>query len=138
MQFDFVATNPSGRPLVVVEAKRLAPTSPDWARQFHRNLLAHGSFDAEWLLIVTPDRAYAFRERDPEASPDVVVDMRSRLKPYFKRLDATPDSISSSTFDHVVAWWLEDLAMGRLEDLELRPSGLGSQLEGATIVRQAA
>ena len=139
MLFDFLALDSTGKRLVAVEAKRLAPTSPDWARQFHRNLLAHGGLDAEWFVVVTPEHAYAFREDgDPDSLPEVVIDTRSRLQHYLKKLDTTAANVSPGTFEHVVAWWLEDLAMGRVKDKELQASGLASQLEGATIVRDAA
>lgn len=141
VQYDFAAYDQTGRPKVVVEAKRRFGSSAEWASQFRRNLLAHGRpLPGELFVIVAPDRIYTWRAgAQGDAHPDAVIDAVPLLAPYFERAHTEPDKIDPMAFELLVAWWLEDVArQAQAPDERLKASGLAEALAGARIAREVA
>ncbi len=102
-----------GQLVGIAEVKNKIGTSPEWAAQFRRNLLAHGTYPrAAYFLIVTPDRVYLWggdTQLTDTADPHYAADIRLMLEPYFQRAGVEPDVISGPAFEFLVSAWLSDL-----------------------------
>lgn len=58
-QWDLLAYNRDGLLVLSVEVKRLNGISPEWAAQFRRSILAHGTFSrTPYFLMAFPDLFY--------------------------------------------------------------------------------
>ena len=69
---DLALYDRSGRLAAVAEVKSRFGTSREWAAQTRRNILAHGApSDADFFLLVTPDRLYLWKDAgtDPIGVP---------------------------------------------------------------------
>lgn len=103
--------------IAVVEIKNKLGTSGDWAAKARRNILANGGWiRAEFLLFVTPDRLYVWKNAgtDPvEVQPHYEVDMRSEFKRYLERVGLDPGRISRSTFELLVGSWISEIIWSR-------------------------
>ncbi|MYE00380.1 MAG: hypothetical protein F4Y03_03755 [Alphaproteobacteria bacterium] len=102
-----------GRLTAIAEVKAKLGTSADWAAKTRRNLLDYGAFgDAEFFLIVTPDKIYLWKDAgtspDP-VPPTYVVDTESELGRYFRRTGIQPESISGHAFELLVSAWLSSV-----------------------------
>jgi hypothetical protein len=63
---DILLFDREGRRLLVAEVKNKRNTSPKWAAELRRNLLAHEGFrHAEFFLVLTPDHLYFWGECPP-------------------------------------------------------------------------
>ena len=87
---DLVLYNRDGKLIAVAEVKTKFGTSREWAAQLRRNVLAHGGYrNADFFLLVTPDKLYVWKDAGVEPTavlPNYVIDARPLLKPYFKLL----------------------------------------------------
>ena len=103
----------SGRLTAVVEIKNKLGTSSEWAAQMRRNLLAHGGpCNAEFFLLITPDRLYLWKDTgsDPVCIPPTYeADPQPVFAPYFERASVVPHQVSGYTFELLVAAWLGDV-----------------------------
>ena len=102
-----------GRLTVVAEVKAKLGTSADWAAELRRSLLDYGAFgDAEFFLIVTPDKIYLWKDAgtglDP-VLPTYVVDTESELGHYFRNIGTGPERISGHAFELLVSAWLSNV-----------------------------
>lgn len=141
MRYDFGAYDDTGHLKVVVEAKRSIGTSADWALKFRRNLLAHGKpLPGDLFVVVAPDKIYAWHARaEMDARPDLDIDARPILAPYFERAKTQPSQIDPLAFELLVAWWLEDVARNTTDPSEdTIASPLAKALAGARIARTVA
>ncbi len=111
MLYDFGAYDAHGQLKVVVEAKKRIGTSAEWALEFRRNLFAQGgSLPGAVFVVVSPDKIYQWsNDASIDAGPDVEVDAKPLLGPYFERANTKPEQIDPQAFELLVAWWLEDL-----------------------------
>lgn len=141
---DFATEGPPGSPGLIVEAKRIRRSAPEWARDWRRNLLRHepeGLTDVI-LALVTLERVFVWPTgADPDALPSFVFDTLEHLGAYFRRVKAAPGSMSPRGFEELVSWWLEDLTdpqrVARLPEHqrgELERSGMLAALQGAQVV----
>jgi hypothetical protein len=116
---DILLFDREGRRLLVAEAKNKRNTSPTWAAELRRNLLAHEGFrHAEFFLVLTPDHLYLWRgmSADPvPVPPDYVVDSRPLFLPYLQRAGLDLDRISSPVFELMAISWLSDLVHSKRE-----------------------
>jgi hypothetical protein len=112
---DFVGYNQRGQVVLLAEAKSQLGTTDQWAAQLRRNILAHGSLPpAPFFLIATPDRVYIWKQKESDmeaASPDLVLEARHALGPYFAKLGRPISQLGREAFQHMVHWWLNDLAL---------------------------
>lgn len=110
---DLILYRQDGRPVAVAEVKMKLGTSPEWAAQLRRNVLAHGGFrPAEFFLLVTPEWIYLWRDAGTEpvaVPPTFVIDARPLLKPYFDAAKVAAHQIDGHAFELVVGAWLADL-----------------------------
>jgi hypothetical protein len=132
-----------GRLVGLVEVKNKLGTTIEWARQTRRNLLAHRDLpEADYFLIVTPDRLYIWRRSasDPTAAePDHVIDAREVFGRYFRDARLEPEAMSGFSFEMVVGSWLSDLARSDVElSRDLRDSGLAAAIREGHIEYEAA
>jgi hypothetical protein len=147
--FDFVLHSRDQRLTTLVEVKSKPNTSASWAAQLRRNRLAHGQSSprGDFLLLVTPDRLYLWKEADADSArlmPSFEADARPLFAPYFQRAGVSASVASPHAFELVVAAWLGDLVRGAdspeklsAEQPWLIESGLldavtGGQIEYAT------
>ncbi len=121
---DFTLYDRSGRLTAVVEIKNKLGTSSEWAAQMRRNLLAHGGpCNADFFLLITPDRLYLWKETDPDPvciPPTYEADPQPVFAPYFERASVVPHQVSGYAFELLVAAWLGDVIRST-EPTEERP-----------------
>lgn len=142
---DLTLFDAHGQIAALVEVKKKVGTTPEWAAEFRRNILAHGGFPrAEFFLIVTPDHIYLWRGAGVEpvvVPPTAVLPAESALAPYLERMRAGIDVMSGSGFAGVVGIWLEDLAWAETRSLPgdpatlraLRDTGLPEAVSGGRV-----
>ena len=110
---DLVLYDRGGRLTAVAEVKNRHGTSQEWAAQTRRNILAHGSsFNADYFLLVTPDRLYLWKDTgtDPvKIPPTFEADTQSEFAPYFEKAGLDPRNISGAAFELLVSTWLGDV-----------------------------
>lgn len=111
---DFIAYDRDGRVLLLAEAKSRHGTSESWAAGLRRNMLSHGLLpDSKYFLIATPENLYLWRHEKSDATtapPEVTVDAKKVLEPYFQKLQQEPSKIGPEAFEHLVLAWLKDIA----------------------------
>jgi len=116
---DIILFDREGRRLLVAEVKNKRDTTPKWAAELRRNLLAHEGFrHAEFFLVLTPDRLYLWRGKpaDPEpVPPDFVTEGGPLFRPYLERSGLDLDHLSSPVFELMATFWLSDLVHSRRE-----------------------
>ena len=114
---DILLFDREGRRLLVAEVKNKRNTTPKWAAELRRNLLAHEGFrHAEFFLVLTPDHLYLWRGMTAEpVAPDYVVDSHPLFLPYLQRAGLDLDRISSPVFELMAISWLSDLVHSRRE-----------------------
>ena len=110
---DLALYDRSGRLTAVAEIKNRLGTSDEWAARTRRNILAHGGFcNADFFLLITPDRLYLWKDAGTEPAevpPTYVTDTQSEFEPYFERAGVDPHSVSGAAFELLVAAWLVDV-----------------------------
>ena len=110
---DLALYDRGGRLTAVAEIKSRFGTSRKWAAQTRRNILAHGaSCNADYFLLVTPDRLYLWKDAgtDPvQIPPTFEADTQSEFAPYFERAGLDPRDISGHAFELLVFAWLGDV-----------------------------
>ena len=113
LRADLALYDGNGRLTAVAEIKNISGTSPRWAAQTRRNILAHGDhWEADFFLLITPDRLYVWKDAGVasiEQPPTYEADAARLLAPYFKNADIDPHEVSGQAFELVVASWLSDL-----------------------------
>ena len=113
-EIDFVAYDQLGQPVLLAEVKSTQRTSDQWAAQFRRNLLEHGTLpNAPYFLIATPEHMYFWRQENSspeEEPPQFTMDATRELKPYFERFQQTPEKTSGQALELILFSWLVDLA----------------------------
>lgn len=111
---DFIAYDRDGHVLLLAEAKSRHGTSESWAAGLRRNMLSHGLLpDSKYFLIATPESLYLWRHEKSGvtgAPPEVTVDAKKVLEPYFQKLQQEPSKIGPEAFEHLVLAWLKDIA----------------------------
>jgi hypothetical protein len=111
---DLALYDRAGRLIAIAEVKNKQGTSPEWAAKFRRNMLVHGGYSqADFFLLVTPDRLYIWKHAGSTApflvQPTYELDAQPLFAPYFERAGISPSDISGQAFELVVAAWLADL-----------------------------
>lgn len=113
---DFVVYDPDGQLALIVETKSKLDTSRRWATHMRRNILAHGILpNAPFLLLALPNRLYLWKNggTSPElVEPTYDVDATPFFRPYYAKAQVEPESLSSQSFDLIVASWLNELLQG--------------------------
>ncbi len=113
-RWDLALYDHSGRLTAVAEIKNKLGTSLEWAAQTRRNILAHGGpSNADYFLLVTPDRLYLWKGAGTDSAqvvpPTFEADTRQEFAPYFQSADVDPRQISGHAFELLVAAWLGDI-----------------------------
>ena len=110
---DLALYDRTDRLAAVAEVKNKLGTSHEWAARTRRNILAHGGpWDAEFFLLVTPDRLYLWKDAGTapaEVPPTYVADTESEFEPYFERAGVKPHNVSGAAFEMLVGAWLGDV-----------------------------
>ncbi len=146
---DMVVYDTSGQIVLIAEVKSRTEKSREWATQLRRNLLAHGLVPpSRFLLVALPDRLYLWKDvgNGPElAEPTYELDALPFFQPYYTKAGVSPDALAGSSFELIVAAWLNELVQdGVIETLppEARPalveSGLLEALRGGRVALQVA
>ena len=144
---DLVAYDPSGRVVLLAEAKSRGGTSALWASGLRRNMLAHGALPpTKYFLIATPERIYLWQHDAAsysEAAPDFIIDATEELKPYFEKFHQRPSEIGPEEFELLVSSWLTNIAWSGEERRKenssrgwLIESGLAESLREARVEMQ--
>jgi hypothetical protein len=121
LRADIIGYSHDKRLVLVGEVKNKKNTSPNWATQLRRNILAHSQRppSSDYFLVATPDRLYLWKSAGDSLSSDarpLEVDARQIFASYLERAGVAPESASSPAFELAVAAWLADLA----QSVELR------------------
>ena len=94
---DLALYDPGGRLVALAEIKNKRGTSREWAAQTRRNILALGGFhDADFFLLVTPDRLYLWKNAgtDPVGiPPSYEADAEAIFASYFAGAGVDPRSV---------------------------------------------
>lgn len=143
---DLVVYSRHNEPSLIVEVKNKKDVSEGWARDFRRNLLAHGGFPrAPYFLLVTPEQLYLWSQGPDglDAPPDAHASTRDTLKVF---LDALPsERLDEVSLEMVTHAWLSSLAgpslvrddVGRQHQW-LVDSGLFDSIEGGHVELEPA
>jgi hypothetical protein len=111
---DLIAYDNAGRVILLGEVKSRVGTSEQWAASFRRNMLAHGTLPrALFFLIATPERMYFWKQNHSSVTdepPEFTIDAAKEFKPYFDRLEKTPQKIGEEALELLVLSWLTDIA----------------------------
>lgn len=128
-----------------IEVKNKLGTTSKWAAALRRNLLSHSGFgQAGFLLLVTPDRIYLWKEKEksPQAvPPSLELAAQPILRPYFDLARIDPSTVSGQAFELVVADWLSDLARSKTvppDQGELLEAGFVQAIKNGRIEYEAA
>lgn len=141
-QWDRAVYSQDGQLVLAVEVKAILGTSPTWAAQLRRNILAHGIYpNAPFFLMVFPDRFYLWEEVEPSlepVEPTAVIDAGPILQPYFDNAGISADEISGASLEFIVTTWLNDMIHtppDRLDssDRWLVDSGLFEAIAGGSL-----
>jgi len=110
---DLIIYDDKGQAVLLAEVKGRAGTSPQWAAQYRRNLLSHGTLPhAPYFLIATADRLYFWKQNHSDSSeqlPDFTMNAAEEFKPYFERHKQSPNEIGEEALEFVLVSWLNDL-----------------------------
>lgn len=112
---DLIIQDRASRKVAVVQVKNKRGTSRAWAAELRQNILSYGrDLSADYLLVVTPDRLYLWKDRDSASPvpPDYEADAEPIFAPYIERSRLDPASLSGHAFELIVASWLGELALG--------------------------
>jgi hypothetical protein len=115
LRADIVGYGRDKRLVLVGEIKNKKNTSPIWAAQLRRNILAHSDQlpSSEFFLVATPDRLYLWKSAGNNLPPDarpIDIDAKQIFSSYLERAGVAPESASSPAFELAVAAWLAELA----------------------------
>ncbi len=147
--WDLLIDDRNGQLMLIVEIKRKTNVSSEWASQFRRNLLAHGTVPkAPYFLMAFPDKFFLWTDAEAhleQSEPTYTIDARPLLQPYFERAGVTAEQISRQSFELIVTSWLADMMHSEqlsenVEDSKrwLIESGLYASLVGGKFVHEAA
>lgn len=111
--WDLSVDNRNGQLTLVVEIKRKANVTPEWAAKLRRNIFAHGTFPkAPYFLMVFPDKFYLWSNDEAyqdQSEPTYTIDSAPILQPYFERAGVTADQISGASLELIVTSWLGEI-----------------------------
>jgi hypothetical protein len=140
--WDLIAYDRNNRVVLAVEVKRKLNASREWATQFRRNILAHGTFlDAPYFLMAFPDKFYLWDKINSipgKVEPTYSIDARPILQPYFQRSGTAADRVSSESLELIVASWLNEVIHTSPAELDssqqwLIDSGLMNAVAGGNL-----
>jgi len=142
MRPDISVLNANGQTVLIVEVKNKAATSPEWAAEFRRNVLAkYLGPTPPFFLLATPDRFYFWKKRTGRSrlvQPDFVVEPNRFLEPYYPAGAARADSLSGFALEFVVGNWLRSLTHNGTREgggaRWLSTSGLLQAIHGGRVV----
>jgi hypothetical protein len=146
-QWDLVAYNRDNQLVLAVEVKGRLDATPEWAAQLRRNILAHGVLpDAPYFLMAFPDKFFLWETSDSinePVEPMYIIDAHSILSPYLNHSNLTPEQVSSSSLELIVASWLNDIMHRQPNELSdsqqwLIDSGLYDAVAGGKLDQQIA
>ncbi len=146
-QWDLTAFDRDNRLVLAVEVKSKLDASADWAAQFRRNILAHGTLpNARYLLMAFPDRFYLWENvgsaHEP-VEPTYTVDARPLLQPYFEQSGVAAEQVSGQSLELIVASWLNEVIHKTPDELDaseqwLVESGLYEAVAGGNLDTEVA
>jgi hypothetical protein len=152
--WDLSVENRDGQTILAIEVKAICDTSPEWAAQWRRNILAHGIYQhPPYLLMVFPNVFYLWVQPAIKAEsnvlaqdrlPDYIIDAHSILQPYFDRANSTAQTIRGQSLEIIVMSWLSVIIhTDQSEDLDdsldwLMKSGLWQALRGTQFPQEVA
>ncbi len=129
--------------VLAVEIKTKRNTTTEWAGRLRRNILAHGFYPkVPFFLLTFPDKFYLWtpasnKEHD---EPTLLIDAQLLLRPYFEQPGVSPDTVSGTSMELIIASWIskymhEDIPLDTLTEAEqwLIDSGLQAAIAGGTI-----
>jgi hypothetical protein len=114
LRADIIGYSHDNRLVLVGEVKNKKNTSPNWATQLRRNILAHSHRppSSDYFLVATPDRLYLWKssgDSQPSDARPLAVDAKQIFSSYLESAGVAPETASSPAFELAVAAWLADL-----------------------------
>lgn len=111
--WDLSVDNRYGELILAVEVKQKTDVSPEWATQFRRNILAHGTLPkTPYFLMVFPNDFFLWNGNNAyieNSQPNYVIDARLVLKHYFEKTNINPNTISSVGLEIIIVSWLGEI-----------------------------
>lgn len=113
MKADIVVYDRNGQIVLIIEIKKRLGLSSEWATEWRRNILSHGSLpDAKFFMAALPDRFYLWKDAGnlPElVEPTFEIDAKPILKSYFDETGTSQEEITRHAFEFIIAAWLNSL-----------------------------
>lgn len=122
---DIVVHDFNDAPQLIVEAKRRAPASRDWAARMRRNLFAHSRLPCvPYFLLALPERLFLWKDASPldPTLPDFEIDTQAVLQPYLAKLQTPLTELSKNGFETLIRSWLDDVINSQIDNAKLSPS----------------
>lgn len=144
---DIAVYSPDGHLQLVVEVKRIAGKSSEWAAQMRRNLIAHRLLPrCPFFLLASMDHFYLWKDSTiPDIIPaDYQADASEILERYLKASDIRRRTASGYSLEMAIASWLNEVVSSRpptKPEREQFPllyeSGLYDSIWGGSVVTEA-
>ena len=111
---DFLLRDAVGRPVAVVEAKRIY----GWDDARVDEFLADVAGPCDWnaaphAVLAFPDRLHLYRRGEDGWEPTTRLDARPLWEPYLRRANIPAGTVHAPTFEMIVGQFFTDLADGR-------------------------
>jgi uncharacterized membrane protein len=112
--------------VLTVEVKKRAGVSAEWATQYYRNILSHGTYPrSPFFLLTTLDTFFLWkRNGDDVNGPSYIVNSRDYLEQFFNEFGTTAEEVSPYMFEQIVARWLKTLIYPIYADQNTLPEWL--------------
>jgi hypothetical protein len=141
--WDLMAYDKNGQLVLSVDIRKSPTASPEWAAELRKNILAHGIYPVTpYFLVALPDKFFLWKNgdaADPASKPTYVIDAVPIVESYLKGSNYTANDIDRSTFELILAAWLDGLVYHdrSREDIKaearwLLESGLYDALDGGS------
>ena len=112
IQADIVGYDNQGKLTLVVEVKKKLGTDGEWAAKMRHNIVAYSSLSkVRFFLLALPDHFYLWKDKSSAKTekPTYEIDPISVLKPYLEKANLQIEKLSSSGFEMLITFWLNEL-----------------------------
>ncbi len=123
---DLIVYDDKDQAVLLVEVKGRVGTSEQWAAQYRRNLLSHGTLpQAPYFLIATADRLYFWKQNhsgNSEELPTFTMNAAEEFKPYLEGHKQSLNEIGEEALVYILVSWLNDLQQTIVQKLKQEPA----------------
>ncbi len=148
MKADITVYSKDEKPQLIIEIKRQAGVSAEWAAKIRRNLLVHGGIQpTPFFLLVSSDYLYLWKDATSfdVIAADYQIETAKVLSPYIKQTALKLEEMSEYSLEMVVMLWLNDIIRPRPDSTAngsdvawLYESGLYKAIRDGAIMTEVA